>query len=296
MTDPDEYSRAREYVDTQFGRIAVVSKGAGPAAVFLHGLPLNGYQFRHQLEGLSDIRRCITIDLMGLGYSEVSATQDLSFTAQAAMVLTTLDSLGIRRFDLVGSDSGGAVAQIAAVTAPERIRSLTLTNADVHDNWPPPAIQGAHQAAEQGKLDELFAGYLENPDMARGPGSLTAAAYEFPQRISNATLEMFLKPITSTEIRRLNLNRFLTSQNNRETVRIEPKLKQLHTPTLIMWAMSDVFFPAQWAYWLRDTLAGPVQVEEFHGAKLFFLEEHYDRANRLIRSHWTKSVDSDQKK
>jgi pimeloyl-ACP methyl ester carboxylesterase len=40
--------------------------------------------------------------------------------------------------DLVGNDTGGAVAQIFAVRHPDRIRSFTLTNCDCEGNFPPP--------------------------------------------------------------------------------------------------------------------------------------------------------------
>jgi pimeloyl-ACP methyl ester carboxylesterase len=54
---------------------------------------------------------------MGLGYSEISPTRDVSFTAQAKMLLEILDALGIERVDLVSNDSGGgAIAQIFAAT------------------------------------------------------------------------------------------------------------------------------------------------------------------------------------
>lgn len=38
------------------------------------------------------------------------------------------ESFGIEKFDLVGNDSGGAVAQIFAADDPDRLRALTLTS------------------------------------------------------------------------------------------------------------------------------------------------------------------------
>jgi haloalkane dehalogenase len=63
---------------------------------------------------------------MGLGYSEISPTQDVSFTARAKMLLEVLDALGIERVDLVSNDSGGAIAQIFAAHHPHRLTSLVL--------------------------------------------------------------------------------------------------------------------------------------------------------------------------
>ena len=155
----EAFAGSRRFAETTHGRIAYVERGEGPAALFLHGVPLSGYHWRHQLATLSDARRCIAPDLMGLGHTEIAADADVTFPAQAAMLLELLDALGIDRVDLVGNDSGGGVAQILAARAPERIRSLVLTNCDTHDNWPPPAFmrpadrRSAHHVERVGPRD-----------------------------------------------------------------------------------------------------------------------------------------------
>ena len=92
----------------------------------------------HVIDRVQHLRRCIAIDLMGLGYTEISPSQDVSFTAQAQMVAEVIDALGIDKIDLVANDSGGAIAQIFAAHHPERLRSLVLTNCDVHGLSQPP--------------------------------------------------------------------------------------------------------------------------------------------------------------
>jgi uncharacterized protein (TIGR03435 family) len=86
---------------------------------------------------LCDIRRNIAVDLLAHGDTEVAPDQDLSVTANAKMLNQFLDALDIDCVDLVGNDSGGGIAQIFAALYPERLRSLTLTDCDAHDNWPP---------------------------------------------------------------------------------------------------------------------------------------------------------------
>src|ERR1700751_1686196 len=68
--DVKEFHRMRRFADLPMGRIAYVERGRGPVALFLHGFPLNGYQWRGALERLSKYRRCIAADFMGLGYTE----------------------------------------------------------------------------------------------------------------------------------------------------------------------------------------------------------------------------------
>jgi pimeloyl-ACP methyl ester carboxylesterase len=42
-------------VQTASGRISYTEQGAGPVALFVHGVLLNGHLWRHQLMELSDI-------------------------------------------------------------------------------------------------------------------------------------------------------------------------------------------------------------------------------------------------
>src|SRR3982074_1101325 len=130
-----------ETIETSSGRIAYVEAGSGPVALFVHGVLLNKHLWRHQLTDLSDIRRCIAVDLLAHGDTEIAPDQDVSVTANAKMLKEVLDALKIDQVDLIGNDSGGGIAQIFAALNPEWVRTLTLTNCDAHDNWPPEAFK-----------------------------------------------------------------------------------------------------------------------------------------------------------
>ncbi|HXL45564.1 MAG TPA: alpha/beta fold hydrolase [Candidatus Binatia bacterium] len=152
--DAETFHARRRFAETPSGRIAYVEQGRGPAAVFLHGVPLNGFHWRHVIDAVGDLRRCIALDLMGLGYTEIRPDQDVSFTAQARMLAELCDALDLGPIDLVGNDSGGGIAQLFAAGHPERLRTLTLTNCDTHDNWPPEAVKPIIEAARSGALTE----------------------------------------------------------------------------------------------------------------------------------------------
>src|ERR1700730_18126956 len=128
-------------VATESGRISYAEAGSGPVAMFVHGVVLNKHLWRHQLSGLANIRRCIAVDLLAHGDTEIDPNQDVSVTANASMLREVLDALQIDQIDLVGNDSGGGIAQIFAALNPHRVRTLTLTNCDTHDNWPPEAFK-----------------------------------------------------------------------------------------------------------------------------------------------------------
>ncbi|MDI6949536.1 alpha/beta fold hydrolase, partial [Serratia sp. Se-RSmG] len=65
-----EFDATRQRVIVPEGTISYVEKGEGPVALFIHGLMVNSYLWRHQLVGLSDIRRCIAPDLLAHGHTD----------------------------------------------------------------------------------------------------------------------------------------------------------------------------------------------------------------------------------
>ena len=75
--DIETFHRSRRFAEVKSGRIAYFEQGQGPVALFIHGVPLNGYHWRHVIERVQHQRRCIAIDLMGLGYTEIAPAQDV---------------------------------------------------------------------------------------------------------------------------------------------------------------------------------------------------------------------------
>ncbi len=281
----DQFESRRRFVQTPYGKIAYVDYGEGPPALFVHGLAMNSYFWAGQLSGLSSIRRCIAIDLMAHGHSEITETQDVSFTAQAAMAWEVLDALNISEADLVGSDSGGAIAQLMAVQQPKRTTSLVLTNCDVHDNWPPEALKAIRASAPTG-LAESFAQIVDNPSLVRSPQGLAPLVFANPNTATDEFVKTFLGPLTKTTSQRNAFNRYSAPQDPSQLTRIESELRELQAPTLIVWGTDDVFFPLPWAYWLEEALPNARPVIEHKNGKLFFPFEHPDDVNTEIFKFW----------
>jgi len=275
-------------VQTASGHISYREQGAGPVALFVHGVLLNSYLWRHQLADLSDMRRNIAVDLLAHGNTEVTPDQDVSVTANATMLKEFLDALKIDRVDLVGNDSGGGIAQIFAALYPERLRSLTLTDCDAHNNWPPEAFKPFLAMAAAGGLCGTLEAMLSDKRIFRSPQAL-GPAYEQPEQLSDDSIEAYLRPLVRTEQRTRDLQRFLAAFDNRHTLAIEPQLKALKVPTLVIWGTDDVYFDVKWSHWLSDTIPGTRRRVEFDGARIFFPEERWEEFDKELRAHWRAS-------
>jgi pimeloyl-ACP methyl ester carboxylesterase len=272
-------------VDTPSGSIAYAEAGAGPVALFVHGVLLNGHLWRHQLAQLSDIRRCIAVDLLAHGDTEIVPGQDVSVTANAVMLREFMDALGIEQADLVGNDSGGGIAQIFAATNPERVRSLTLTDCDAHDNWPPEAFKPFLAMAASGGLRGALDAMLADKGVYRSAQAL-GPAYEHPQRVTDDDIEAYLRPLVRSDARTDDFRRFLAAFDSRHTLAVEDRLRNLTAPTLIVWGTDDVYFDVKWSRWLAEVIPGTRRRVELKGARLFFPEERAVELNQELRAHW----------
>jgi pimeloyl-ACP methyl ester carboxylesterase len=275
-------------IQTPSGRIAYTEQGTGPVALFVHGVLLNKHLWRHQLAHLSDIRRCIAVDLLAHGETDIAGDQDVSVTANAKMLEQFLDALNVEQADLVGNDSGGGIAQIFSALYPQRVRSLTLTDCDVHDNWPPAAFKPFLAMAAGGGLRGTLEAMLSNKDIYRSPQAL-GPAYEHPEQVTDESIETYLRPLVRTEQRTRDLQRFLAAFDNAHTLAIEARLKTLTVPTLIVWGTDDVYFDVEWSKWLAETIPGTRRRLEFEGARIFFPEERWIDFNKALREHWQET-------
>ena len=286
VIDVQAFHKMRRFAELPVGRIAYVEAGHGPAALFLHGFPLNGYQWRGALERLSAHRRCIAVDFMGLGYSEVLESTEITLTSQAEMLAAFLDHLKIGQVDLVANDSGGLIAQVFVAHHGERVRTLLLTDCDVDTNSPPAAFVPLVQLAKQpGAAGKIIAPQLANKDLARSEKGL-GIAYTHPAALDDTTIDCYFAPIVSSELRKQQFSQYLGAFAENVLIPIRPALGAFSNPVRIVWATADIFFSAEWASWLDKTLPGSRGVRLMEGAKLFFPEEMPEVIAEEARHLW----------
>jgi pimeloyl-ACP methyl ester carboxylesterase len=278
-----EFHQARKFAETEFGRIAYVEQGAGPVALFVHGFPVNGFAWRGTIDDLAATRRCIAIDLMGLGYTEVGPEQDLGFERQAAMIAAFIDRMGLQQIDLVGNDSGASISQVFAARYPSRLRSLTITNCEVHDLWPNAMLKAVFDQFADPSIVMGMKTMANAPAVAR---QAFASVYEEPERIPDEAFKTYFEPLVSTDARSEAMRRFLNLGNLKVLTSVAPQLRELKVPTLIAWGEADTAFDLKSVEWLRNNIGGVRRVVMVPRGKLFFPEEHPKLMSVMLQEFW----------
>lgn len=285
--DAQRYERERKYAQTRYGRIAYVERGQGPAVLLLHGFPLNGFQWRGVISRLCRQRRCVAPDFMGLGYSEVAREQDVSLGAQADMLVTFLDSLGVGQVDIIANDSGGAVAQLFISRHAARARTLLLTNCDVETDSPPESVLPIIDLARRGQYTERYLRpWLKDKEALRSSSAFGRLCYSDPRHPTDAAIDQYLGPLISSAERTALTNRFAASLLPNPLAGITGSLRGCRVPTRIAWGMSDrIFSPGNIEY-LASVLPRMTGVRKIEDGKLFFPEELPEVIAEEARTLW----------
>jgi pimeloyl-ACP methyl ester carboxylesterase len=271
------------------GPVAYVDQGerSAPAALFVHGVLVNADLWRNVIWDVADIRRCIAPDLTAHGGTpipEQGATgDDLTLHGHAGRLDELCGYLGLDQVDVVANDTGGAVAQVFAARYPERIRSLTLTNCDCQDNFPPELFAPFVTMAEAGELGPIVAAMAGDYALARseagyGQGYATAA------QLSDELLTSYTGSFAADGGK--GLERFLVAPKDEELVAVAPLLAELQVPVQIAWGTADVFFPPECAERMRELLPATERVTLVPDAMLFWPDERAADLVPLLRDFW----------
>jgi pimeloyl-ACP methyl ester carboxylesterase len=99
--------------------------GHGPPVLLLQGVGLIGEGWRPQIDALADRFTLVAPDNRGIGRSTIRDGR-LTIEDMAVDAIAIMDAEKCDRFHVVGHSMGGVIAQALALSAPERILSLSF--------------------------------------------------------------------------------------------------------------------------------------------------------------------------
>ena len=284
---PIQFAAMRRKANTRFGSIAYAELGRGDAALFLHGFPLNAFQWRDALVRLSPYRRCIAPDFLGLGFTEVAQGQDVGPDAQTEMLVALLDALAIDRVDVIANDSGGAVAQLLLVRHPQRVRTLLLTNCDTEIDSPPPALLPVIELAKRGEFADAWLGrWLADKRLARSPEGIGGMCYADPSQPDDAAIETYFAPLLANARSKAMLHAYAIGLERNALLGCEAALQRSRVPTRIVWGMGDTIFSTESPGYLDRSFGNSQGVRRLPHSKLFWPEERPEVIVEEARRLW----------
>jgi pimeloyl-ACP methyl ester carboxylesterase len=283
--DLDELSARKHTVDVDGVPIAYLDEGNGEPLVLLHGCPFSAYEWRDTIPRLAARFRVIAPDLLGLGDTEVTLSDDYRLPRDAAMICGLLDAVGIDTAHVVGHDHGGATCLLLMGSAPERLRSVVLTNIEAYDAWPSDEERIYLKLIVHPLTSPLIFALLHSRHVRR---RLFAIAAHRRQVLTDEALEAFVAPHIATAARWQRLRRFFAWQldpaHRCATMDALAGMRAFMRPTLVLWGRRDVNFGEQIAHRLIDDIPGAEQLHWMQDSgHLPMLEEPDAYADAIIQ-------------
>ena len=137
------------FADVFGSRVHYVRQGVGKPIVFLHGIPTWSYVWRNVLPHVSDVGRCIAVDLIGFGRSD---RPDIAyrFNDHYRYVAGFIERLGLDDLTIVGHDWGAAIGLRYAMEHPNRVARFAFMEAVL------PPVFPKSSWADMGEFEPLF--------------------------------------------------------------------------------------------------------------------------------------------
>ncbi len=226
-------------------KIAFREQGEGSPVILIHGIPTNSLMWRDIIPQLAKTRRVIAPDLLNYGQSAKPKSADVSINAQSHILVTLMDALGAPRADIVAHDIGGGVAQLMAVSHPEKVRKLVLIDSVCFDSWPIPEFEPLQKPEAESEMSLNDFVSMMRAFMPNGVHNKSVMTDEL--------IELYLAPWSSEDGKRAFF-RNLRRLNKEYTQAISDELKNLPHHTLVLWGDKDPFQKPEYASRLAEAI------------------------------------------
>ena len=260
--------------------IAYRRLGNGPPALFLHGWPLSGATFRKVAELLSNQFTCYVPDLPGGGDTDWSGDTDFRWPGQAETVRQLTHRLGLKRYYLVGQNSGAMIARSLALAEGNRITKLAMTNTEIPHVHPTLWVLYRRCAFGGGAANALFRAMFR---WRRGMRTRFGFGDSFYNRslIDGEFRKLFLRPLFESKHRMEGHLRFIKGWDWAYLDAMEQLHAQISVPTLFIWGEDDPVLQVEDAEQMVKQFPD-ARLERVKEAKLFVQEERPENVAELI--------------
>ncbi|MEM9090619.1 MAG: alpha/beta fold hydrolase [Cyanobacteria bacterium P01_F01_bin.53] len=232
--------------------------------LLMHGIPTWGYLYHAVIPLLVAAGyRAIAPDFLGHGWSDRRDRFDRSFQDQANMICALLDHLQLSQVDVVGHDTGGAVALILAIEHSHLLRRLVITNSVCYDRFDDDMLDFGHPLRWKPRpVSDLVAALEES--LAMGLSNA--------EQLTPAFREGIIAPWASEE-GKLSLIRNAAALNANQTMALVDRHSTITAPTLVLWGMDDPWQKAEDGQRLAGEIPGAV-FEPIEGASHWIQQDN----------------------
>jgi haloalkane dehalogenase len=140
--DETLYPFESHFLEIDGNRVHYVDEGSGPTLLMVHGNPVWSFVYSAVIKELKGSFRCVAVDLVGFGLSQAKPGFRFLPADQSAILAQLIETLDLKDFSVIVHDWGGPIGLNAALTKPERLAGVVISNTWA---WPVDGNKGFEQ-------------------------------------------------------------------------------------------------------------------------------------------------------
>ncbi|MDD4875810.1 MAG: alpha/beta fold hydrolase [Dehalococcoidales bacterium] len=208
--------------------------GQGEPLVIIHGGGSGINEWQKNMEVLSEHYTVYAPDLPGFGNSQ-SINERFKLSEYVDFLDSFVDTIGLKRFYLLGHSIGGGITLKFALKSPQKIKSLILVS-----------------SMFLGKEIAIWARYLSTPTISRLLGEACISIFRAVGWVIKSFCASYkLSPPFSRV--QMSIGTSIMTLKGQTTVLLD-QLTELVMPTLLVWGARDGIVPAIHAYAAADVI------------------------------------------
>ena len=270
------------WLDLGHARLPYWVLGEGPDLVLVHGWPVDGRTWRRIVPSLAERFRCHVIDLPGAGRSVWTAETPRGCAGLTQSLRQAVEKMALPdRFGFVAFDSGGGFARKVAAELPERVVGLALGNTETPKDYSRLFLAALRQGSRLGAQTVMRLGLQL--------AGVRARAWEtsvVDPALREELAELFLRPLARDGRRFEGMFVLAEGLKAEDFDGCYEAHARITAPVRLIWGADDPWFPLDAARRMMGQLAGPVELVEVPGAKLFVHEEYPEVFAAEVRRHF----------
>jgi pimeloyl-ACP methyl ester carboxylesterase len=216
--------------------IHYIDEGSGLPILMVHGLGGSHRNFQKLSHEMKDSFRVIRVDLPGFGLSGFPESDYYYLTMYQDFMIDFINHLGIDSLVLIGNSMGGGISWLTTLNHPDKIKGLVLISAAGYDLQK--VKKGVVRFARFGIAQKLF--YKGMPMLFTR--NTIKRVYYNPSLVSKDDL----KKTNLMWNKEGNIHAFFELAHS-EDLPDETRIKEIKTPTLILWGANDKLVNVKYA-------------------------------------------------
>lgn len=285
MSSNHPFGHPLRMLNVQDARLPYWRIGQGPDLVFVHGWALDARTWRHCAAFLSTHYTCHLFDLPCSGLSEWTKHINIGVSNFGKIVADVINMMDIQsaRFGLVGQDTGGSYARLAAATMPERISGMVLGNTEIPYQ---PSLRLRLLFSLLGAVPGLELMLRTALRFRFGREALSITAAPNKHLLHGELTELFFKPLVTNQQMLHGAASILKSIDVQDFDQVANAHPKIGSPVKFVWGRQDPWFPLKDCKSMCETFGGDTELLVLENAKLMVHEEYPQAFAKAVQEHF----------